>query len=337
MLLDPNTLSQDGTVAVNGRSVSRDGRYLAYALSSAGSDWMTWHVRDVATGKDLADEVKWSKFSGASWAHDGRGFYYSAYDRAEDQKQALTAANYDQKLYFHALGTPQSADRLVYARPDHQEWGFAGDVTDDGHYLVITVWKGTDPKNQLFYADLTAEHPKVVELLTGFDAKWSFVGNEGHVFYLLTDDGASRRKLVALDLAHPDREAMREVIPEGQDTLEARQPRGRPPGGPLPRRRQEPGGGPRPDGQAGPRGVPAGARHRRGLRGPRRRPGDLLLLHLVRRADDHLPLRHRHREGDGLPASPRSTSTRTPSWPSRSSTPARMAPGCRCSSPTRRA
>lgn len=126
LLLDPNLLSEDGTVAVSGLSVSPDGKHLAYALSSSGSDWMTWHVRDVASGEDLADEIPWSKFSGASWARDGAGFYYGAYDPPKGDGGKHTEANYYQKLYFHRLGAPAAEDRLVYERPDHKQWGFSG-------------------------------------------------------------------------------------------------------------------------------------------------------------------------------------------------------------------
>ena len=153
ILLDPNTLSADGTVALSGEAISDDGKLLAYGTAASGSDWMEWHVRDIDSGKDLSDLIKWVKFSGASWTKDGKGFYYSRY--AEPKHDAsMRDANYFQKLYYHRLGTTQAEDQLIYERPDNKELGFNGTVTDDGHYLIITVWQGTSPKNRLYYKDL---------------------------------------------------------------------------------------------------------------------------------------------------------------------------------------
>jgi prolyl oligopeptidase len=149
VLLDPNSLSADGTVALSGYRVSPDGNLLAYGLATAGSDWNEWKVRDVRTGKDLDDHLRWVKFSGASWLPDGSGFFYSRYDAPKPGEQ-LKGVNHFQKLYFHRLGTPQSADRLIYERRDQKEWGFGGHVTDDGNYLLITVSRGTDPRNLVF-------------------------------------------------------------------------------------------------------------------------------------------------------------------------------------------
>jgi len=137
LLLDPNTLSSDGTVALAGEAITDDGKLMAYGTAASGSDWEEWHVRDVDSGKDLPDLIKWVKFSGASWSKDGKGFYYSRYD--EPKGTALRDANYFQKLFYHTLGTPQSEDKLIYERPDNKELGFGGSVTDDGHYLVIFV------------------------------------------------------------------------------------------------------------------------------------------------------------------------------------------------------
>ncbi|MEJ2208392.1 MAG: prolyl oligopeptidase family serine peptidase [Anaerolineae bacterium] len=218
LLLDPNTLSEDGTVALTGWSVSPDGRWLAYATSAGGSDWLTWRVRDVDSGQDLPDVVEWSKFSGAAWRRDGSGFYYSAYD-APPPGEDYTGVNYFQKLYFHRLGTAQAEDELVYERPDQKEWGFAGDVTEDGRYLILSVWQGTDVRNRLFYRDLEAGGP-VVELIPDLEAAYAFVGNDGPVFYLRTDLDAPRGRLIAVDTTRPAREGWRTVIPQGEDVLE---------------------------------------------------------------------------------------------------------------------
>jgi prolyl oligopeptidase len=217
VLLDPNTLSEDGTVALSGIAISRDGRYLAYGLSRSGSDWQEWKVRDIETGEDLPDHLRWIKFSGASWTPDGQGFFYSRYDEPPPGRE-YESANYFQKLYYHRLGTPQSEDLLVYHRPDQKEWGFAGGVTEDGNYLIISVWRGTDPKNLLFYKDLRDPNSPVVELIREFEAEYSFVGNDGSRFWLLTDLDAPRRRLVAIDLDNPGQ--VQEVIPEAEETLQ---------------------------------------------------------------------------------------------------------------------
>jgi prolyl oligopeptidase len=218
VVLDPNTLSPDGTVALSGVNVSEDGELLAYGLSSAGSDWQVWKVRKVATGRDLPDEVRWVKFSEATWTHDNRGFFYSRYDEPKEGRQ-LEEANFYQKLYYHRLGTPQSADELVYQRPDVKEMGFIPLVTEDGRYLIIHAWKGTETENGIFYKDLETPDSKVVELLAGFDASYDFIGNDGPIFWFKTDFAAPRGRIIGIDTREPARERWRELIPQGPETL----------------------------------------------------------------------------------------------------------------------
>ena len=150
-------------------------------------------MRDVATGEDLPDHLKWIKFSGGSWTKDGKGFFYARYPEPKPG-ETLTAANRDQKLYYHRLGTPQSDDRLIYQRPDQPDWGFGAQVTDDGRYLVIAVWMGTDRRNRVHVLDLkSGQAPDltgtVAPLLDEFDAGYTFVANDGPVFYFRTDKG----------------------------------------------------------------------------------------------------------------------------------------------------
>ncbi len=218
VLLDPNTLSPDGTVALSGQAVSDDGNLMAYGLATAGSDWQEWKVRDVRTGQDRPDRIQWVKFSGASWTKDGQGFFYSRYDEPTEATK-LTKVNFFQKLYYHRLGTPQSEDRLTYERPDHKDWGFSGDVTDDGHYLIITVSQGTDRKNRVFYRDLTQPDAKVVELLNGFDAQYAFIDNDGPVFWFQTDLEAPRGRVIAIDTTAPQRANWKELIAQSEDSL----------------------------------------------------------------------------------------------------------------------
>ncbi len=219
VLLDPNTLSSDGTIALAGTSITDDGKLMAYALSASGSDWTEWHVRDVGTGKDLPDLIKWVKDSGVGWTKDGKGFYYSRY--AEPKGAALRDTNYFNKLYYHILGTPQSEDKLIYERPDNKEMGFSGDVSDDGHYLIIQVYQGTEPKNRVYYKDLTQPDSPIVKLLDDFDAQYSFIDNDGPVFWFQTDLDAPRGRLLAIDTRHPERANWKTVVAQGADKLES--------------------------------------------------------------------------------------------------------------------
>jgi len=221
VLLDPNTLSADGTVALTGTAITDDGKLMAYGTAASGSDWQEWHVRDVDTGKDLPDLIQWVKFSGASWTKDGRGFFYSRYDEPKAGTATLRAANYFQKLYYHRLGTAQAEDTLIYERPDNKELGFGGAVTDDGRYLVITVWQGTSPKNRLYYKDLTQADAPVVKLLDDFDAKYNFIDNDGPVFWIETDLDAPRGRVIAIDTRHPERGNWKTVVPQSVDKLES--------------------------------------------------------------------------------------------------------------------
>ncbi|MEA5593581.1 prolyl oligopeptidase family serine peptidase [Rivularia sp. UHCC 0363] len=219
VLLDPNKLSEDGTVALSGISISDDGKYLAYGLSIAGSDWQEWKVRNIETGEDLKDNLKWIKFSGASWTNDSKGFFYSGYD-APNEKTKLEEVNYYQKLYYHQLGQPQSEDTLIYQRSDEKEWGFNGSVTEDGRYLIISVWLGTDSKNLVFYKDLSNPKSKVVELIDKFESSYSFIDNDENVFYFQTDLNASRGRVIAIDTKNPESK-WQEIIPQTEETLES--------------------------------------------------------------------------------------------------------------------
>ncbi len=219
VLLDPNTLSEDGTIALSGYSISEDGNFFAYGVSDGGSDWQTYRVRDIATGKDLSDKIEWIKFSGASWTKDGKGFYYSRYTEPKEGEE-LSGSNYYQKLYYHKLGTPQSEDRLVYERPDQKDWGFGGSVTEDGKYLIISVWQGTERKNRVYYKDLTKKDAEVVKLLDDYDAEYAFLGNDDGKFYFRTDLDAPRGRIIAIDTDKPERDNWKELIPQAKETLE---------------------------------------------------------------------------------------------------------------------
>ncbi|MDX2007734.1 MAG: prolyl oligopeptidase family serine peptidase [Meiothermus sp.] len=217
VLLDPNTLSEDGTVALGSSAVSRDGRWLAYSLSSSGSDWQTWRVRSVDTQEDLPDELRWSKFSGAAWLPDGSGFFYSRYD-VPTEGHNHTQANRFQKVYLHRLNTPQAQDRLVYERPDQPEWGFGTEVSHDGRYLLLNVWKGTYPENLFFYRELGSDGP-FIELIPEFKHSFWFLGNEGSRFFFQTNWNAPRKQIIALDVVNPDPQYWQTLVAERSDVL----------------------------------------------------------------------------------------------------------------------
>jgi prolyl oligopeptidase len=218
LLLDPNLLSADGTIAVSDTAISDDGKLMAYSLAASGSDWNEWHVRDVDTGKDLPDLVKWVKFAGASWSKDNKGFYYSRYD--EPTGATMRDTNYFQKLYYHRLGTAQSEDKLIYERPDNKELMFGGSVTDDGHYLIITVSQGTSPNTRVYYKDLTQPDSQVVKLLDDFDARYDVIDNDGPIFWIQTDLDAPRGRILAIDTRHPERANWKTLVPQSADKLQ---------------------------------------------------------------------------------------------------------------------
>ncbi len=222
VLIDPNTLSADGTVALADTAFTDDGRLMAYAIAKSGSDWHEWRVRDVATSTDLPDTVQWSKFSSAAWLKDGSGFYYGRFD-APKAGDELSGVNQNQRIYFHKIGTPQTADTLIYERPDHPTWGFSPVVTDDGRYLLVYQSEGTENKNRIFVQDLSTPGARLEPFLDAFDAYYSVVGNDGPTFYVATDRDAPRGKLVSIGLTAPQPASWKTLIAEGpnRDVLDA--------------------------------------------------------------------------------------------------------------------
>ncbi len=217
VLLDPNTWSKDGTVALTNFEASDDGRYLAYGVAEAGSDWVTWHVLEVDSGKILPDELRWIKFNAPAWTTDSRGFFYSRFPQPEGA--ALQSLNKNEKIYYHRAGSSQAEDVLVYERPDQPEWTFGSEVTEDGRYLVTTVAKSSAEKYQVLVKDLSEPYGMPKMLISGFDNEYSLAGNDGPVLYFKTDVDAPRRRLVAIDVNKPDRANWREVLPQTSDLL----------------------------------------------------------------------------------------------------------------------
>lgn len=222
-LIDPNKLSPDGSIALQGYVASNNGNELAYALSEGGSDWQTLHVRNLATGKDMPDEVHWVKFSTPSWTNDNKGFFYSRYPEPP-KREAIENRVENQALYYHVLGTPQSADNKIYARPDLPEWIIGGQVSEDGRYLFVTLVNGTETKNELFFADLgDPQHPKIdapiKPLFTANDAEYTPLGNIGDTLFVQTTKDAPNRKIVSLKFSDPSH--LTTVVPESRNVIES--------------------------------------------------------------------------------------------------------------------
>jgi prolyl oligopeptidase len=219
VLIDPNGWSADGATALAEWTPSEDGRLLAYAIQDGGTDWRTVRVLDVATGTVLGDELKWLKFGGGvDWAKDGSGFYYSRFPEPAPG-QTYQSLNKDQSVYFHKLGTPQSEDRLVFATPDHPDYGHGATISEDGNWLVITSSIGTDDRYEVTLIDLTKPGAKPRKLISGFTHNYSYVGNVGNDFYFATNDGAPKLKVVAIDVSKPGA-AAKTIIAEDAATLD---------------------------------------------------------------------------------------------------------------------
>ena len=219
VLIDPNKWTKDGTKALAGMSFSDCGKFLAFGVAEAGSDWRTWKVLHVPTGKMLDDEIKWSKFAGTAWTKDGKGFFYGRFPEPKEGQQ-FQSLNMNQKIYYHRVGTPQSDDVLVYERPDQPKWGFNPQVSEDGKYLVITARVGTDARHRIFYKDLEEPFGMVTELIDNFESEYNFDGNDGTVFYFKTNNNAPRGRVVAIDITKPDQKNWKEIIPQAAEALQ---------------------------------------------------------------------------------------------------------------------
>ena len=222
VLLDPNTYQDDGTAAINGESVSWSGTLYGYAVAQAGSDWNEWRVRDVATGNDLPDVIRWTKGTSVSWAPDDHGFYYSRFPEPPPD-QVLTVASLNEKIYFHALGTPQAADKLIHERPDHPNWTMGAGVMEGGRYVIVVLYGGIPGRNMLSVMDLKSPDPRVVDLIPANEAEYDPIAVVGSVLYTQTNDGAPRGRVIAIDLAHPDRAHWKEIVPQKEETLDTAQ------------------------------------------------------------------------------------------------------------------
>ena len=218
VLFDPNTLSADGTIAVTGVAVTSDGSLLAYGTSAAGSDWQTWRVRNTRTCADLRDVVDWAKSDNVAWREDRSGFYYMAPEPPAPGTEYLAESGL-RRILFHRIGRPQSDDEIVFTHPEHPDWYPQARVSEDGRFLIISVYSGTAPQAQVHVLDLSDAGAALRPLIGDFDSIADVVGTDGTTFYLVTDHLAERKRLVAVDLERPDRKNWVEVIGQSQDTL----------------------------------------------------------------------------------------------------------------------
>ena len=219
VLIDPNPWSKDGATALAEWEPNEQGTKLLYAIQDGGTDWRTLKVRNVTTGKDLADEVKWVKFSNLSWAKDGSGFYYSRFP-APKSDATYQSLNEHQNIYFHKLGTKQAADRLVFSTPKRPDLNNSGQVSDDGRWLIVYSSSGTDSRFEINLVDLKNPKAKPRVLIPGFDNNWGYIGNRGSTFYFVTDKGAPRQKIVSLNVAAA-KPVPRTIVAEDAATLDS--------------------------------------------------------------------------------------------------------------------
>lgn len=219
LLIDPNTWSEDGTVALASYFPSPDGSHVAYLVQDGGSDWRMGKVINVDTGKQLDDQLDWLKFTNISWSGDSSGFYYSRYPQ-EEEAEKFQSLNKNMTVLFHQLGTSQELDRVVYARPDFPDWGPRAVVTDDGKHLIIVISVGTDDRYSIVHLDLTDPSAEPEVIIEGFDYDYTLVGNVGNELYFRTNDGAPRNRLITINVDQPARENWREVIAETEDVLD---------------------------------------------------------------------------------------------------------------------
>ena len=220
VFIDPNSWSEDGTVALGGTSFSDDGKRVAYSIQNAGSDWRTWKIKDVQSGLVLDDELKWLKFGGISWNKDGESFYYSRYDKPEADAE-FQSLNLGQKIYLHRVGTSQAEDKLVHSDSEHAEWGFLPEVTEDGKFLIVTIWQGTDDRYQVMYAPLEKDGTagSLEYLIDNFENEFTFIGNDDDRLYFKTDVDAPRKSIIAIDLSNPAKANWKTIVPQATDAM----------------------------------------------------------------------------------------------------------------------
>jgi prolyl oligopeptidase len=217
VVINPNLLSEDGTIALTTTALSEDGTLLAYALSTSGSDWQEVKIRHIDSATDYNEAIKWCKFASIAWEHSNEGFFYDRFP--EPNSVPPEDRNNYNRVYWHKLGTPQSQDQLIYERPDNKELGFSSLITEDGRFLILHVYHGTDIKNRVYYRPVLGIKP-FVRLLDDADARYDFIGNTDSLFYFHSDLNAPRSRIIAIDINNPARENWREILPQQTDVID---------------------------------------------------------------------------------------------------------------------
>ena len=217
VVINPNLLSKDGTVAVTTTAVSEDGKLLAYAISRSGSDWQEIKIRTIDSREDHDETLQWCRFTGIAWKHDNTGFFYNRFPDPntvppEDQ------TNYN-RVYWHKFGTAQSQDQLIYERPDKKEFRFDPYITEDGKFLILQVYHGAGAKNRIYYRPLESTN-HFIRLLDDADAHYESIGNTDSVFYFHTDLDAPRGRIIAIDINNPSRSNWRTILPQTDDVID---------------------------------------------------------------------------------------------------------------------
>jgi len=225
VFVDPNEWSEDGTTAISTLSFTNDGSLVVFGISEKGSDWKSAKFRRVDDNDFLEDKLDWIKFSGFSWTHDNKGVFYASFDKPEEiesgkEKGTEGTSNLNQKLYYHVLGTKQEDDKLIYSDSEHPNWMWGTDVSDDGKYLIVSVRESCEPKNLVFYADISnfnggENEIKFIHLIDEFEEEYEYITNEGSLFYFQT-----KEDVLCIDLENPAKENWKTIIPKGEDTLE---------------------------------------------------------------------------------------------------------------------
>jgi prolyl oligopeptidase len=216
VVIDPNKFSADGTVALTNTALTKDGKTLAYGISSGGSDRQEIRIREIDTGREYDEVIEWCKFASIAWKDDNSGFYYNRFP--EPGTVPKEDENSFSRVYWHKLSTPQNQDILVYERPDDKDLGFGPYITEDGKYLILFVYKGTDPKNRVYYREVESKEP-FIRLLDEADAQYGFIDNIGSVFYFQTTLDAPRGRIIAIDTKNPDKKNWKVIIPQKQDVI----------------------------------------------------------------------------------------------------------------------
>lgn len=216
VILDPNTMNEEGTAAITNLAFTKDGKRLAYGISLNGSDWQEIKVRNLETGEDEVDLIRFCKFSSIAWNKEGTGFYYNRFP--DPSTVPADEQSFYNKVYWHELGKSQEEDVLVYEDPDNKEFSFNPIFSDDYRYLLLNIWKGTENKSRIYYKDLE-DDGEFIHLFGKGDGEYSFIGNEGRTFYFVTNVDAPKEKIIAVDLDNPSNENWVDVIPEREDVL----------------------------------------------------------------------------------------------------------------------